>query len=100
MGFSRVKTGQKWVFRPTFWISLTLMALGLDGCCFSAEAASSGPHWGPLFDHFGLTLSDGDRNEAAGPFYYRQKKDSERIWAVPPLISYTKDPEADYEEFD
>lgn len=57
-------------------------------------------HAGFLFDHFQLTLDPGERTEAAGPFYYSQTNDTERIWAVPPFLSYAKDSGTDSEEFD
>ena len=57
-------------------------------------------HAGPLFDEFDLTLSLGTRTEAVGPFYYQQQKESEHIWAIPPLLSSTTDPETDLAEFD
>jgi hypothetical protein len=53
-----------------------------------------------LFDEFDLTLSAGDRIEAVGPFYYRQQRESETIWAVPPFFAYTTDPETDFMEYD
>lgn len=55
---------------------------------------------GPLFDQFDLTLAPGHRTEALGPFFYSDEQDTQRIWAVPPLISHTQDPATDSEEFD
>jgi hypothetical protein len=55
---------------------------------------------GPLFHHFPLTLAPGHRTEALGPLFYSQQSESQRIWAVPPALSYTRDPELDYAEFD
>src|SRR6266404_2886642 len=57
-------------------------------------------HAGPLFDHFDLTLDPGNRSEAAGPFFYSEQKDSQHLWAVPPLFSWTRDPGVDSEEID
>jgi hypothetical protein len=37
--------------------------------------------------------------EAAGPFFYREQQDSQRIWAVPPLLSFTRDPGTEFQEF-
>ena len=34
-----------------------------------------------------MTLEDGQRTEAAGPFYYSQQTDAESVWAVPPFYS-------------
>jgi hypothetical protein len=47
-----------------------------------------------------LTLDSGQRTEAAGPFFYDQRKDSEKTWAVPPLLSYDADPATESKEFD
>jgi len=55
---------------------------------------------GPLFDEFDLTLTPGRRMEALGPLFYSEKQESQRLWAVPPVLSYDKDPETDVEEFD
>ncbi|HWH68918.1 MAG TPA: hypothetical protein VNT26_06005, partial [Candidatus Sulfotelmatobacter sp.] len=55
---------------------------------------------GPLYDEFNLTLTPGHRTEAAGPFYYREQQETQRTWAVPPLLSYTVDPALELKEFD
>lgn len=55
---------------------------------------------GFLFDQFGLTLAEGHRTEAAGPFFYSQQQETQRTWAVPPIFSRTTDPELDYTEMD
>src|SRR2546426_9999807 len=57
-------------------------------------------HAGPLFDQFPLTLDSGHRTELIGPLLYYEQKDTQRIWAVPPLLSYTVDPATDFAEFD
>ena len=43
---------------------------------------------GFLFDSFSLVLEPGQRTEAAGPFYYSEKKEDEATLAIPPLISF------------
>src|ERR1039457_5299245 len=53
-----------------------------------AEERAAGFH----FDRFKLTLEDGWRTEAAGPFYYSQQTDSENVWAIPPFISRDRKP--------
>src|SRR5215210_1349579 len=55
---------------------------------------------GPLFHQFGLTLDRGDRTEAAGPLFYEENRDGTRSWAVPPMLSYVLDEQADFSEFD
>jgi hypothetical protein len=58
-------------------------------------------HAGPLFDEFDLTLTPGHRTEAMGPFFHSERKNAgERIWAVPPLLSYREDPEMELKEVD
>ena len=69
---------------------------------FLALQASAGD-WanvGLLYDTFDLTLAPGHRTEAAGPLFYREQKETTRLWAVPPLVSYTRDEDVDFEEFD
>lgn len=55
---------------------------------------------GFVYDHFKLTLEDGYRTEAAGPFYYSEKKDSQVMWALPPFFSSHVDSGTDSEEED
>lgn len=56
---------------------------------------------GPLLSRFPPTFNDsGSRTEALGPFFYKQKSDSEKIWSVPPLFSFDSDSVADWEEND
>ena len=57
-------------------------------------------HAGFLFDQFSLTLEPGTRTEAAGPFFYDQQRESDHIFAVPPLFSNSRDEGTDSEEFD
>lgn len=55
---------------------------------------------GPIFSRFSLTLDEGHRTEAAGPFFYDQQKDSEKTWAIPPLFSFDGDPAVESKEYD
>ncbi len=55
---------------------------------------------GFLFDRFKLTLEEGLRTEAAGPFYYSQQSGGESVWALPPLYSSDQAPAADQDEQD
>jgi hypothetical protein len=55
---------------------------------------------GPLFDGFDLTLTVGRRTEAVSPFYYYEQREATRLWAVPPLLSFTRDPDTESAEFD
>ena len=64
-----------------------------------AAAAEDGFRAGPIFDEFALTLDAGRRTEALGPFFYQQWKDSEKNWAIPPLLSRATDPATESMEF-
>jgi hypothetical protein len=55
---------------------------------------------GPLFQQFYLTLSPGHRTEAVGPLFYREQAETQKTWAIPPLISYTTDEAVGLKEFD
>jgi hypothetical protein len=72
------------------------LTAGFCPVCFAGEFF----HAGPLFDQFSLTLDSGQRTEAVGPFFYDQQKDSERTWAIPPLLSYDSDPAVESTEDD
>jgi hypothetical protein len=82
--------------RVTLAIRLGLAAVALP----FARGAEAEHAFGPLYQHFRLTLDSGRRTEALGPLYSDQTIDSTRTWVVPPLLSYTKDDSADFEEFD
>jgi hypothetical protein len=62
--------------------------------------ATNAAEFGPLLHDFPLTLSAGHRTEFLGPFFYSEEKESQRTWAIPPLMSDMKDAVADIEEFD
>ena len=55
---------------------------------------------GPFYHEFSLTLAPGRRAETLGPLFYSEQKESIRLWAAPPIFSYTLDEETDFEEFD
>ena len=78
--------------------SVLLLAVLLLGQ--SQLFAADAPGMGLIWDHFQLTLEPGSRTEAFGPFYYREELESQRTWAVPPLLSYARDPELELLEFD
>ena len=79
---------------------LVFFGLGLAVSMSPNVARADSLHAGPLFDEFDLTLALGHRTEALGPFFYLEQKESQRTWAVPPLLSYTRDPETESKEFD
>ena len=56
---------------------------------------------GFLWDRFPLTLEDGFRAEAAGPFYYSQTtSESGDVWAIPPFYSCFRNPAVESHEDD
>ena len=83
-------------FRLCLRICSWLVALNFPLIVFGADDFVAGP----LFSRFALTLDSGSRTEAVGPFFYRQKKDSEKIWGVPPLFSFDTDPAVESDEDD
>ena len=70
------------------WLTISLV-VGL----FSTDKtfAQTNSSCGFLFERFNLTLEDGFRSEAAGPFYYSQQTDSGTTWALPPFFSCDRD---------
>src|SRR5438093_751617 len=56
--------------------------------------------YGPAYQEFRLTLAPGQRTEAVGPLFYTERKESTRLWAVPPLFSKTVDEQTDFAEID
>jgi hypothetical protein len=83
---------------------ITLTKALAPACFFllslSSCLAADSLHAGPLYDEIHLTLSPGERVEAFGPFFYDEHKESQWTWAIPPLLSCTKDPELEMTEFD
>ena len=78
-----------------------LRSFGILTAMFSMSAvAADFPRVGPLFDKFELTLAPGHRTELLGPLFYEEQKETERTWAIPPLLSYSKDPDAEVREWD
>jgi hypothetical protein len=81
-----------WRLRASFLILMLCSAV----TCFADDWF----HAGLLYDQFPLTLDSGRRTEAVGPLYYNQQKDSENVWAFPPIFSHTTDPTVEYREDD
>jgi hypothetical protein len=77
-----------------------LLCLPLLACGWLSARAADGLSAGPLYDRFYLTLSPGERTEAAGPLFYKEQAETQRTWAVPPLISLATDEAAEMKEFD
>ncbi len=86
---------------------LLLKGLGVAlalGAWTSVAPAADEAAFGPLYQEFGLTLEPGRRTEAFSPLWYFQESgkpgDRLRLWAAPPLFSYARNDDVDYEQFD
>src|SRR5476651_1908366 len=78
------------------WVCSLIFISYLCPVCFGENNF----HAGPIYDQFPLTLDSGWRTEAAGPLFYKQQKDSEKTWAIPPLFSRDSDPTVESREDD
>jgi hypothetical protein len=65
--------------------------------CLGAEEWNE---FGPLYDRFPLTLTPGERTEAFGPFFSREKREQEEVIALSPVWSYRHDESTDFAEHD
>src|SRR5438067_2282996 len=74
---------------------LSFLPLGYAG-----ESGGNRPHAGFFYDSFDLTLDSGHRTEALGPLFYSEEKDTQRTWAIPPILSYSQDPGTESKEID
>ena len=80
-----------------------LLSLGWLGgvlCLPPAGFAQEDFSAGLLYDEFPLTLDDGHRTEAIGPFFFLQERYTETSWGIPPLTSRVTDPDTESTEFD
>jgi len=75
---------------------LLLLVAGSSVAAFGEDFPSAGP----LFDHFELTLAPGHRTEMLGPLFYDEQRETQKTWAVPPLLSYSIDPGPELKEMD
>jgi len=81
-----------------FWPWLAFLAVF---ACFCHQAvASESSSFGLIFDRFNLTLEQGCRTEAVGPFYYSQQSEDESIFAFPPFYSHVRNPSVEYTDYD
>jgi hypothetical protein len=80
--------------------SFAICCLGLAVIWPGCARAVDWFHAGPLYDEFQLTLEPGHRREALGPLFYSEEKGTQKIWALPPLFSDTKDPSIQLHEYD
>lgn len=81
----------------------TLWKLFCSVCLLTARAdftsAFEWSHAGPLYDDFSLTLEEGRRAEAVGPFFYSEHQDTQKSWGFPPFLWGLSDPATDAEKF-
>jgi hypothetical protein len=70
-----------------------LLAAGALSGVWAAAAAGGEASFGPLFQEFKLTLTEGHRTEIVAPFFYDEFADENdtvrRTWAVPPFVAHS-----------
>lgn len=81
-------------------VCLCLCVLGGFACRPQPVSAADFLSAGPLFQQFYLTLAPGHRTEVLGPLFYQEEADTQKTWAIPPLISEASDPATGLKEFD
>jgi hypothetical protein len=84
------------VNRYVWSVACLLLSLGAP----ASSRAGDPFHAGPIFDHFDLTLAPGERTEVLGPLFYEEQKEAQHTWAIPPLLSESRDPSLELREFD
>jgi hypothetical protein len=97
---------RKWQKRGIFAKTLTLSqsAIKFFGVPFSAlflafisplfayaQEAVDGPHFGPLFDQFSLTLREGTRSETLGPLFGYETAGTSSLLSISPVFSLYRD---------
>ena len=85
-----------WRLWLAFIFLLTRFCEQVDG----GETNNFGNSYGFIFDRFNLTLEQGYRTEAAGPFYYSQQTEDENSFAFPPFYSHVCNPSVQYTNYD
>jgi len=93
------RIAQRALLRNPFGILFGVL-LGIAFLFPVSEIRADDAAFGPLYHEFGLTLAPGHRTEYLGPLFYTERKESTRLWAAPPVMSYTLDEEVDFAEFD
>ena len=56
--------------------------------------------FGPIYDHFALTLQEGERTEVLGPLFSHEQEGTREQWVVAPLFSEVHDASTDFTEYD
>jgi hypothetical protein len=84
-----------------FYCFAIVLSLLCSGTIFADEAETNSTiSAGFFFDHFKLTLEDGERTEAVGPFYYFDQREDENTIAFPPFFSNYKNDIVQSSEYD
>jgi hypothetical protein len=93
---------QRFSLRSYRFLTENLISFALCSLLFLTWNSFAGEAWhvGPAYDEFPLTLTPGEREEAFGPFFYNEQSGSRHTWAIPPLLSYSEDPDTHSSEFD
>lgn len=85
--------------RIVFGVGIAILVLA-NVIVSALPARSESLSAGFVFDRFQLTLEDGLRTEAAGPFYDSQQNDTESVLAVPPFFLSYRDTAVESHEID
>src|SRR5262245_48293470 len=80
------------------YLSIVALSIFMAACGNGLRAEPI--HAGPLFDEFSLTLAEGSRTEAFGPFFSSEARPNRRQLSIPPLFSHTWYTDVDGEEID
>ncbi len=80
--------------------TILLSSLLLSRSVPDGARAAEWSHAGPLYDDFSLTLTEGRRTEALGPFFYSETADTQKTWGLPPLCWHLRDSATELEKFD
>lgn len=101
MNRNPITTPRKPAFQFKSWAAWlcagwALWVISAGGWVHAADEAG----YGPAFARFNLSLEQGYRTEAAGPFYYFQQEETATTLAFPPFFSDHRDPAVESHEND
>ncbi len=85
-----INAGRSFMKSLTLWLLTGMAVVWVAPVQTAADTA-----FGPLVQEFGLTLENGRRIEAAGPFYYHEQGEAHTEWALPPFFARRYDLGAD-----
>jgi hypothetical protein len=88
-------------FRAVFRLTIASVLFTFDSNTkTNAAAVFDDINAGPIFSHYTEPSGSGINEQALGPFFYYETSESQRTWAVPPLVSRNWDPVADFDRVD